>query len=144
MTFDPITPLPARRYDEPRDASPRSRGVALVLSVLVGWFGAHRFYVGKTGTGVLQALTLGGLGLWTCYDIILVAAGAFRDANGRRIANWGEEETPAAGSVDARRLAMLLEEVELNRGEIADLAERVDFVERMLARQRDRDRLPGG
>jgi TM2 domain-containing membrane protein YozV len=36
-------------------------------------FGAHRFYVGKTGTGLAMLCTLGGAGLWYLYDLIVVA-----------------------------------------------------------------------
>ena len=36
--------------------SDKSNVVALVLYVLLGAVGAHRFYVGKIGTGVLQVL----------------------------------------------------------------------------------------
>ena len=46
----------------PLDASDKRLVPAALLCVLLGVFGAHRFYVGKTGTGVLQLFTLGGLG----------------------------------------------------------------------------------
>ena len=62
----------------------RSRGVALALSVLGGIFGLHRFYTGHTKTGVWMGLTLGGLGVWYLYDVIVIAAGDFRDSEGRR------------------------------------------------------------
>ena len=53
---------------------------AAVLCVLLGVFGAHRFYVGKIGTGLIQLCTLGGLGLWMLYDLILILTAQFRDA----------------------------------------------------------------
>ena len=59
-----------------------------LLCLLLGPFGAHRFYVGKTRTAVLQLLTLGGLGLWMLFDLILIATGQFTDAEGRRIKEW--------------------------------------------------------
>ena len=37
---------------------------AFLLAFFFGVFGAHRFYVGKTGTAILQLFTLGGLGIW--------------------------------------------------------------------------------
>jgi len=42
------------------EISPKSRLVALLLCFFFGILGAHRFYVGKIGTGVLMLLTLGG------------------------------------------------------------------------------------
>jgi Predicted membrane protein len=41
----------------PDDTSEKSRGVALALATVLGVFGGHRFYVGKTGTGILMAAT---------------------------------------------------------------------------------------
>jgi TM2 domain-containing membrane protein YozV len=61
---------------------------AFVLCLVFGVFGAHRFYVGKVGTGVLQLVTLGGLGIWFLIDLILIATGAFRDGEGNRITAW--------------------------------------------------------
>jgi TM2 domain-containing membrane protein YozV len=46
------------------------------------------FYVGKVGTGILQLLTFGGLGIWTLIDFIIIAVGGFRDAEGRLIPLW--------------------------------------------------------
>src|ERR687884_2030635 len=53
-----------------------------LLCVLLGWFGAHRFYAGKTRTGMLQLVSLGGAGLWTLFDLILIATGQFTHAGG--------------------------------------------------------------
>jgi hypothetical protein len=70
------------------DESEYTRLPVLVLCVLLGWFGLHRFFVGKIGTGVLQLVTLGGLGLWTLYDLILIVFAAFTDSTGRKIVRW--------------------------------------------------------
>ena len=128
------TPQPAVGYlDEPSD---KSRGVTLALAALLGPFGGHRFYVGKTGTGILMAATVGGLGLWWLYDLILVASGSFRDAHGRLVRRWDPEEAPLGGPLPAE----VLDELDQLRHQVAELAERLDFAERLLASPRpDRD-----
>lgn len=61
---------------------------AFLLCFFLGVFGAHRFYVGKVGTGVLQLLTLGGVGLWALADFIMIIVGAFTDKKGVKITQW--------------------------------------------------------
>ena len=59
----------------------------LILSILLGGLGVDRFYAGHIGLGVLKLLTLGGCGIWSLIDIILVAVGNFTDADGLPIVN---------------------------------------------------------
>ncbi len=97
------------------DASPRSRLIALLLSVapLVMGFpvcGLQRFYAGKVGTGILWLLTLGFLGIGQLVDVILIATGTFEDADGRRLTVWWrgdgtERAGSAARSLPASRAA---------------------------------------
>ena len=70
------------------NASDKSRLVALLLAWFFGVIGVHRFYVGKIGSGVAMIFTLGGLGIWTLVDIIMIAAGSFTDIDGRPITVW--------------------------------------------------------
>jgi TM2 domain-containing membrane protein YozV len=48
---------------------------ALLLCFFLGFLGVHRFYVGKVGTGILQIITFGGLGIWVLIDFILIIVG---------------------------------------------------------------------
>lgn len=66
--------------------SSKSPAVASLLCVFLGYFGVHRFYVGKIGTGVLQLLTFGGFGIWYLIDVVMIAFGEFKDAQGNKIA----------------------------------------------------------
>ena len=71
--------------------SPKSRLAALLLCFFLGWLGAHRFYVGKIGTGLLIPLTLGGVfGIWVLVDLIFIICGTFRDKQDRRLLQWLE------------------------------------------------------
>jgi TM2 domain len=120
------------------DASDKSRAIALTLGAVLGPFGAHRYYVGKIGTGVLQTLTIGGLGLWWLSDMILIAFGSFRDGEGRRLRYWTEDEAMAQVATTRRGLSdEALDEIYALREEVADLTERVDFAERLLMRRRN-------
>lgn len=61
--------------------------VTVLLCFFLGTFGVHRFYVGKVGTGLLMLVTLGGFGIWTLIDFIIVVLGNFTDSDGRKIKN---------------------------------------------------------
>lgn len=85
------------------ETPPRARMPALILSlvpiVMLPMCGLHRFYVGKVYTGVLYLATAGLLGVGQLVDVILIALGEFRDAEGRLLTVWrsGEGEVPPTG-----------------------------------------------
>ena len=68
--------------------SPCNRLVALLLCIFVGYLGAHRFYVGKIGTGILWLLTGGCLGIGVLVDLIMICTGSFTDQYGRYVLDW--------------------------------------------------------
>src|SRR5574344_1566316 len=71
------------------NVSPKSRLAACLLCFFLGGLGIHRFYVGKTGSGVAQLffnwLTLG---IWSLVDFIMICCGTFTDGDGKVITNW--------------------------------------------------------
>lgn len=68
--------------------SPKKRTLTALLALFFGVFGAHRFYVGKTASAIVQLLTLGGLGIWAMVDLIIVLCGEFTDDDGLKIEEW--------------------------------------------------------
>ena len=130
--------------DEQPEISERSRGVALALGFFGGFFGLHRFYVGKPQSGVAMILTFGGLGVWWLYDMVLLATGEFRDADDLALRNWAVDEPHRRSPRGDARVDEVEEQLQALRDQFNDLAERVDFAERMLAQHRDRPQLPRG
>ena len=65
--------------------SDKSNTVALLLCFFIGFLGVHRFYVGKIGTGILQLVTLGGLGIWALIDFIMLVMQKFTDDEGNTL-----------------------------------------------------------
>jgi len=66
---------------------PKNFTTALLLLIFLGPFGAHRFYVGKTGTAILTLLiticTLGiGSIIWYIIDLVSICTGKFTDKQG--------------------------------------------------------------
>lgn len=85
----PPPPLAGQTPPRPvSNPSGHNRLAVFLLCLLLGWLGIHRFYVGKIGTGILWACTLGFLSVGVIYDLVLIATGEFRDIHERRIVHW--------------------------------------------------------
>ena len=88
------------------NVSQKSRLVLLLLALFLGQLGIHRFYAGKTGSGVaMLVLTIAGYAtmilvigffalsvvwVWNLIDVIMAVAGTFKDKEGKPITSWGD------------------------------------------------------
>jgi TM2 domain-containing membrane protein YozV len=76
----------AKRVAEGKEATAAKGGksqlIALLLVLLVGGLGIHRFYLGYTWQGVVQLLTLGGCCIWTLIDLIRIIIGDLEPQGG--------------------------------------------------------------
>lgn len=59
--------------------SNKSKTVALLLCIFLGYLGVHQFYVGKVGLGLVYLFTFGLFGIGWMIDIIKILLGTFRD-----------------------------------------------------------------
>lgn len=62
--------------------SGKSQLIALLLCLVVGGIGIHRFYLGYTWQGIVQLITLGGCGIWALIDLIRIITGDLQPKNG--------------------------------------------------------------
>ena len=63
-------------------SSEKNKTVTLILCIILGQLGAHRFYVGKIGTGFLWLFTLGLFGVGWLVDFLLIITDKFKDRHG--------------------------------------------------------------
>lgn len=61
------------------------RLIAVLLSLLFGFLGLDRFYLGYFWLGLLKLLTLGGFGIWWLFDFILIFTNNLQDKKGRKL-----------------------------------------------------------
>lgn len=68
-----------------RYSSDRSKIVAFALCLFFGFFGAHYFYVRRTGMGIVYLFTMGMFCFGWFYDLFRIAVGSFEDSEGRKL-----------------------------------------------------------
>lgn len=95
-------PIPVVQQVRVRPVGAKSRVVAGLLGILLGSIGAHRFYLGYVGMGLLMlflsvggtflgflcvpGLSCGVVHLWGVIEGVMCLLGGMRDADGRELA----------------------------------------------------------
>jgi TM2 domain-containing membrane protein YozV len=73
----------------------RSKAIAIVLAIFGGWFGAHKFYLGKTRTGIFYLLFF-----WSSIPLLLAIVDAlilaFKPKYDFEVSNAGQGHVPAS------------------------------------------------
>jgi TM2 domain-containing membrane protein YozV len=100
VQYPPPPPIPVVHQVRAYPVGAKSRVVAGLLGILLGSFGAHRFYLGYTGVGLLMLfLSIGGfflffcvpgvscgvVHLWGIIEGVICLLGGMRDAEGREL-----------------------------------------------------------
>ena len=70
------------------DSKPQDFLSTVLFAWFLGCFGIHRFWTGHTAIGIAQLLTLGGCGIWTYIDLILICFNKFKDAQNRELRDY--------------------------------------------------------
>ena len=94
MEVPGVVKFPPRPGMPPANASDKLILPAFLLAFMIGPLGIHRFYVGKTGSGIAMlvlSLTVFGLVVtvvWSMVDWIMIVCGSFTDKDGRKLTQW--------------------------------------------------------
>jgi TM2 domain-containing membrane protein YozV len=62
---------------------------AVLLSFFLGSLGVDRFYLGYTGLGIAKLLTVGGCGIWSLIDFVMILLNKIPDAAGQPLEKDG-------------------------------------------------------
>ena len=94
-----------KEIDRMAEISPKSRLATVLLSLFLGIFGTHRFYLGKIRTAIvmlilsvlylvtirfwgIMVISLAVVGLWALIDFIFAISGIMKDKEGKLIEKW--------------------------------------------------------
>lgn len=79
---------PVYQLTPPPPPAPKSFVATWLFALVLGFFGVDRFYLGRIGTGIVKAITLGGLGVWWFIDLVFTLIGTRKDAWGRELVDY--------------------------------------------------------
>ena len=67
-----LSPEQAMLFNSQLSSVKKDRDTVLILSVILGYWGVDRFYVGDMGMGLLKLFTFGGCGILWLIDIFTI------------------------------------------------------------------------
>ena len=78
----------AKKANIGNEGGVKTQLTAFLLCFFLGVIGVHRFYMGYTGIGIVQILTLGGCGIWTLIDLIRIITLDLKCKDGSELTPW--------------------------------------------------------
>ena len=109
----------------------KSKLVAGLLGIFLGTFGVHNFYLGYTGMGILKLLTAGCFGILYIIDIVNIATGNLRPADGspyeddKKSAAQQPTTVPANAADELKKYKELLDQGVLTEEEFQEKKEQL-------------------
>jgi TM2 domain-containing membrane protein YozV len=67
-----LSPEQAMLFNSQFSSTKKDRDTVLILSVILGYWGIDRFYIGDMGMGLLKLFTFGGCGILWLIDIFTI------------------------------------------------------------------------
>jgi TM2 domain-containing membrane protein YozV len=67
------------------EVSSKNKTVAFLLCWFLGMFGVHNFYLGRTGKGIFELLTVGGFIICWIIDFWKILLGNYVDGEGKKL-----------------------------------------------------------
>lgn len=67
-----LSPEQKLLFNSQLSSTKKDRDTVLILSVILGYWGVDRFYVGDMGMGLLKLFTFGGCGILWLIDIFTI------------------------------------------------------------------------
>ena len=103
----------------------------MIFSILLGAFGVDRFYLGYIGKGILKLLTFGCFGVLFIMDMVHIANGTLKPADGSAYIEDSAGASSAAQSAyeQLEKLNKLHEQGVLSDGEFTSM--KADLIRKM-------------
>ena len=67
------------------EVSSKNKTVAFLLCWFCGYLGIHNFYLGRTGRGIFELLTVGGFLIFWIIDFWKILLGYYVDGEGKKL-----------------------------------------------------------
>ncbi len=122
-----------------KNVSSKSRLVDALLCWFLGAIGAHKFYEGKIGMGILYIFTFGLFGIGAIVDFIMILCGSAVDSEGLPIVTWLDDQG-GSSNANAQPAADFVPAEDEEARKVRVLKEYKDMLDKGVITQEEFDR----